>query len=68
MKKFDIEKCTKEEFEIHRKCWKTKQELWDLVNKFYYDTYNEKIFEEHMLIIEINRIRIIIDIINHYLQ
>ena len=56
MKKFDIENCTMEEFEIHRKCWNTKQELWNLVNNYYDNNHNEKTFEENMLIIAINKI------------
>ena len=35
MKRFNVETCTQKEFEVRRKCWSTKQEVWDLVNKFY---------------------------------
>lgn len=62
MKRFKIENCTVEEFKNRQKCWKTKQDLWDLVNKYFDENHNDKTFEENMLIISINRMINNIDI------
>lgn len=62
MKRFNIENCTVEEFKRRQKCWKTKQDLWNLVNKFFDEKHNDKTFEENMLIIAISRMINNIDI------
>ena len=62
MKRFNVETCSQKEFEIRRKCWSTKQEVWDLVNKFYDENHDTRTFEENMLIISINRLINTIDI------
>ena len=56
MKRFNVETCTKEEFERRRKCWSTKQEVWDLLDKFYQRNHDTKTFEENMIILSIKRL------------